>query len=395
MQESRYKSWLGVWLPFGLRRIDFYFMRFYFKAFLLILAGLMALVAIGDLIQRFDDFVVYARREEYDTGYLLTMIFSYYTSHVPQLVLQYMLPVIMLLAASITVVSSFAGPRGNNEYIVIRSVGVPVLRAFFPLIFPALLISVSFLAARDLFIPGMVRESQAILNRVRNRFSTPTSVSMLGPDGLQTAAMGWFAPDGVAHNIIVEIRNPEKFQRGESSRGDNNFTAYRAAAARLERIRGGSYQWVPLEKAEIHTYGQFSRRSDPWTEPLATAMTPAMIERQTLGDSVSSWRDLMLMREDNASARFELNWRLADPLACCLLILWGTGFCMARMLRGGSASYIQVIGLSMAATALFYCLRLAGKTLWESGTLSAEAGAWYPVAAAALLGLPIALWMER
>ncbi len=394
MQPSRHKSWLGVWLPFGLRRIDFYYMRFYFKAFFLILVGLMALVAIGDLFQRFDDFVLYARREDQAIENLIAQMFSYYFSFVTQLVLQYMMPVIMLLTASITAVSSYAGPRGNNEYIVIRSVGIPVLRAFFPLVFPALLLALSFQAGRDLFIPGMVRESQAIMNRLRTRFSNPTSVTMLGADGLQTAAIGWFDPEGVAHNIVIEIRDPEKFRRGDPNQGDNDFTAYRAAAARLERVRGGGYRWVPLEKGEIHTYTRFARRSSPWADPLPTDMTPAMIERQTLGDSVSSWRDLLLMREGNASARFELHWRLADPLACVLLILWGTGFCMARMLRGRGGNYIQAVAVSMGAAAIFYCLRLAGRSLWESGLLPPAMGAWLPILIAALVAFPIAWWME-
>lgn len=395
MQSPRYKSLLGAWMPFGLWRIDMYFIRSYLKALLLILAALAALVAIGDLFQRFDDFVVMARREEQDLQVTAIMFIRYYATYVPQLILQYMFPVSMLLAASITATASYAGPRGNNEYIVIRSAGIPVLRAFFPLVFPALLVAVTFQGTRDNFLPAMVRESNAILARLRNRVSNPTSVSLIGPEGMQTAAIGWFDPNGVAHNLILEVRNTQAFHRGDPKQGDNDFTAYRAAAARLEGGPDGVYRWVPLEKGRVHTYTRFARRDRPWVDPVPTSMTPAMIERQTLGDAVSTWRDLVLMRADNAGARFEMHWRFADPIACCLLIIWGTGICMGRMLRGGGANYIQAVAVSMLAAGVFYVLRLAGRSLWESGVLTPPEGVWYPLAAAALVALPITLWMER
>ncbi len=120
-----------------------------------------------------------------------------------------------------------------------------------------------------------------------------------------------------------------------------------------------------------------------------------MIERQPLGDAVSSWRDLMLMQRDNPGARFEMHWRLADPIACFLLVVWGTGTCMGRMLRGKPASYIQSISISVLAAALFYGLRLAGKSLWENGMVDPVQGAWLPIGVGIIIAVPIALWMER
>ena len=395
MRQTAYKSWLSVWRPLGLRRIDMYFIRFYLKAFVLILLALAALVTIGDMFQRFGDFVMLAQRENQDLETSILFFLRYYGSFVPQLIFQYMFPVTMLLAASITATSAYAGPRGNNEYIVIRSAGIPILRAFLPLLMPALLIAVGFQVGRDAFLPGMVREAHAINNRLKQRVGVPVSVIHPGEKDVQTVTIGWFGPDAVGHNMILEIRDLERFQRGEPARGDNEFTAYRAAAARLELAADGIYYWVPMEKARIHTYGRFTRRDDPWTDPVPTSMTPAMIERQTLGDAVSSWRDLLLMRVDNPSAEFEMHWRLADPLSCCLLVLLGTGLCMWRMLRGRNANYIQSITLSMLTAALFYVCRLAGKTLWESGILSPVEGVWFPLAAAAVLVLPIIFWMER
>lgn len=394
MRRRTFKSWFKLWLPFGLWRLDWYFIKFYIRTFVLILVALGALVAIGDMFQRFDDFVLLSRRENHDLGAAVTLFLRYYASWVPQLIFQYMLPIALLIAASITATSSYAGPRGNNEYIVIRSAGVPVLRAFFPLIFPAFLIAVAFQATRDHYLPGMVRESNAILNRLKSRTSNPTSVTHFGRN-IQTAAIGWFAPDGIAHNLILEVRDPLIFQRGDPEQGDNDFTAYRAATARLEATEVGTFQWVPLEKGEIHYYTRFARRARPWTQPTPTEITPAMIERQTLGDSVSSWRDLLLMQEDNPGARFEINWRLAEPVACCLLVIWGTGFCMGRMLRGGTASFIHSISISMLAAALFYILRLAGKTLWENGTLDPQQAVWLPLAAAFIVAVPVSMWMER
>lgn len=395
MRRKQYKSWLSVWFPFGLWRIDWYFIRFYVRAFVLIILAMAALVAIGDMFQRFDDFVLLSRRENHDLAEGVMLFLRYYGSWVPQLVFQYMLPASMLLAASITATSSYAGPRGNNEYIVIRSAGIPVLRAFLPLLLPALLVAVAFQASRDAYLPDMVRESNAIFNRLKSRVSSPTSITHSGAHGVQTAAIGYLAPRGVAFNLILEIRDAEAFRRGNPALGDNDFVAYRAAKAVLEKAPGGGYQWRPLEKGKKHTYSLFSRHAEDWTDPIPTDITPAMIERQPLGDAVSSWEDLSLMQRDNPGARFEMNWRLAEPLACCLLIIWGTGMCMGRMLRGGSTSFIQSITISMIAAALFYSCRLAGKTLWEAGLLTPVEGVWYPLAAAGFLALIIALWMER
>lgn len=394
-KQQQFKSWFGVWMPFGLWRIDWYFIRYYVRTFVLILLALAALIAIGDMFQRFDDFVMLARREEQDLWEGTMTFLRYYGTWVPQLIFQFMFPVTMLLAASITATTSYAGPRGNNEYVVIRSAGIPVLRSFLPLLLPAVLIATTFQATRDFYLPDMVRDSSAILNRLKSRVSNPTSFTHHGKYGIQTVAIGWFAPDSVAHNIIIETRAAEKFHRGDAGMGDNDFIAYRAAEAKLERSETGEYRWTPLRNGEKHTYSRFVRRNEPWTQPVPTEMTPAMIERQPLGDAVSSWRDLLLMQEDNASVRFEIHWRLADPIACVLLIIWGTGVCMGRMLRGGGSSYISSITTSMLAAAVFYILRLAGKTMWESGMLTPVQGVWYPLAAAGALALIIILWMER
>lgn len=394
MQHGRYKTRLSVWLPLGLRRIDSYYAVSYCKAFVIIMAALAALVGIGDLFQRFDDFVQYSRDADKDFGEMVVLFFSYYFSFVPQLILQYMFPVAMLLAASLTAVSSYAGPRGNNEYIVVRSAGIPVLRALMPLILPTLLIALLFQAGRDAFLPYMIRNYTAIYENLRNRSGTPVSLSIVDDAGVQTAAIGWFAPDAVAHNLILEIRDVEKFNRGDARQGDNDFVAYRAAAARLERGPDGNFRWLPLEKAEIHTFTRYARRSRPWVDPLPTNMTPSMLERQAMGDAVSSWRELLFLREDSAGARFELNWRLADPLACCLLVLMGTSVCMWRMLRGSGASYIQTVAVSMLAAGCFYGLRLLGRSLWESGYLGPAGGVWLPILAAFLLTLPVIRRLE-
>lgn len=396
MQHSKqFKSGFRAWLPFGLWRIDWYYIKYYVRAFFIIIIAIIALISIGDMFQRFDDFITMARRDHMDLGQTVITFIKYYGTWVPQLAFQYMLPAAMLIAAAITVTASYAGPRGNNEYIVIRSAGIPTLRALLPLVLPALLIALFFQTTRDLYLPAMVRETSAIMSRLRSRTSNPISFSHFGARGIQTVAVGWFEPGGLAHNMILEARDAATFQRGDPKQGDNDFIAYRAALARLDGDAEGGYRWVPLENAEIHTYTRFSRRARPWTEPVPTDITPAMIERQPLGDSVSSWHDLLLMEHDDASARFEMHWRMAEPIACVILMIWGVGLCMGRMLRGKPANYIMSITIAMIAAAAFYVLRLAGSTLWESGTLTPIQGVWYPLAAAAVIAVFIALWMER
>jgi lipopolysaccharide export LptBFGC system permease protein LptF len=336
-----------------------------------------------------------AQAEGGGTDGLLALFLGYYSSFVPQMVFQYMLPAVMLLAASITVTASYCGPRGNNEFTVIRSSGVPILRAFLPLVIPAMVLTTAFELGRDFFLPRMVREYNGIYNRLRSRHGLPTSVSLLSGEYFQTIAIGSFDTDGTARNLILEFRAREAFRRGDPGQGDNDFVAYRAAAARLAEAPDGGYQWLPLSRAEIHTYGRFARRSRPWTDPVPTSMTPAMIERQILGDAVSSWRDLLFLRSDNPGADFELHWRLAEPLACCLLILCGVGLCMGRMLRAATVGYVPAVAISVGVAALFYSLRLAGKSLWEAGMLAPGQGVWLPLAAVGIAALAVSWWMER
>ncbi len=334
--QKRYSSPpLSTWIPFGLWRVDRYFALAYIKALLLILAALATLVAIGDLFQRFDDFIMYSRTENLDLRETVGLFARYYATFVPQLIFQYMFPLSMLLAGAITATSAYAGPRGNNEYTVLRSVGVSVMRSLVPLIFPALVVAVAFQASRDYYLPHMVREGSAILNRLRNRTTSPVDISLVHGGEFHTAAIGWFSPEGVAYNLILEVRDLAKYQRGDVKQGDNDFVAFRASKAALEpRPDGEGYQWQPLENGEAQVFTRFSRRTQPWTTPIPTSLTPAMIDRQTLGDAVCSWRELAAMQRDNSGARFEIHWRLADPLACGILLVWGLCLCVGSMLRG-------------------------------------------------------------
>lgn len=396
MQKRYSRPPLSTLLPFGLWRVDKYFSLSYIKTFFLIIAALAALVAIGDIFQRFDDIIIFSRNNDLDLGATGMLFLRYYSAFVPQLVFQYMFPLSMLLAAAITATSAYAGPRGNNEYVVLRSVGVSVRRALLPLIVPALIIAVAFQASRDYFLPYMVRESSSILNDLRNRTSMPVDISLVHGDDFHTAAIGWFSPQGIAYNLILETRDVRKYQRGDAAAGDNDFVAYRASRATLEPRPGGDgYQWRPLENAEVQIFSRFSRRVEPWAAPVATSLSPAMIDRQTLGDAVCSWSELLAMQKDNSGARFEIHWRLADPVACGLLILWGMSICMGRMLRGKSAGYIHAVAVSMVAAGLFYVLRLFGKSLWESAVLSPAEAAWLPLAVALLATVPTLIWMER
>lgn len=380
------------WMPFGLPRVDRYFMRGYTVTCFMVTAALLALVTIGDIFQKFDNFAVYARDHQMDTVATLTMILTYYAAFVPQLVLEYMLPLIFLLAAAISVTYSCA----NNEYTVLRAAGISARRAFLPIPMLALLLGVAFLLTRDFFLPGMVRQAYMISQQVKPNAGYPMDITLVNGGQMQSIAIGGFTADGVAHNIILEIRDLEQYQRGDPDQGDNEFRAFVARTAVLEPASGGEgYQWRPLEKAEQQLFGRFIRRAIAWTEPIPTPVTPAMLERQMLGDAVSSWKDLALMRGDNPQADFESHWRLADPVSCFILVIMGAGLAMGRMLRGSQVGYIQSVVTAMIMAAAFYSLRLWGQSLWETGVLSSWQGAWAPIGAGGMLSLVILYWMER
>ncbi|MDR2390643.1 MAG: LptF/LptG family permease [Planctomycetota bacterium] len=391
MPGRTYKSPLAIWFPLGLRRIDLYYIRFYLKTFLLILIGLIVLISIGDIFQRYEDLAAIAQRDGLDTTGTIGIFAGYYVSFAPPIILQYMMPLTMLLAAAITVTASYCGPRGNNEYTVTRAAGVPIFRSFLPLILSALGLSVVFQAGRDYFLPDLIRRHHVLQNRIRSRIGIPVGISLMGKGWFETAAIGNFLPGGMARNVLLEFRDTSSFRRGDHDRGDNDFIAYRAPAAILEKGGDGGWRWLPVEGGEIHEYTRFFRRSRPWTEPVPTSMTPAIIERQIIGDAVTSWTDLFFLRDSNPVAAFELQWRLAEPLACCLLVILGSGFWMGCMVRSLAIGYVPAIGVSMGMAAIFYIFRVIGRTMWENGMLSPEYGVWLPLAAAGIVAAGI-IW---
>ena len=394
-RKKLYRTSASVWLPLSLRRIDTYFARSYIKSFCIIMLALAVLVVISDIFQNFDDFMVLGQREELEMTDVFRLMLLYYGTFMPQLIFQYMFPVAMLLAAAVTATAAYSGAKGNNEYIVIRSAGIPVLRAFLPFLLGAFFISVLFQCTRDVFLPWMTRQGQYIYNRLKSRQGIPLSLSLMTEQGCQVATMGDFGSDAVAHNIIIELRDTEAFQRGDPALGDNNFTAWRAAAARLAPDDNGQWAWYPLEKAKMQKFTQYSRTETEWSEPVATEMMPAMIERQVLGDSVSTWKELFVLRSNSPGARYELYYRIADPVACVILVLWGTCLCMGLMLRGRSASFVASIAVAMLVAGCFYVLRLIGGSLWESGILPPGPAVWLPIAVGAVCSCLSACWMER
>ncbi|MDR3211194.1 MAG: LptF/LptG family permease [Planctomycetota bacterium] len=395
MANPKFSPGLKTWMPFYLWRIDRYFTLAYLKVLGLIIAGMVVLVTISDAFQHFDDFIIYSRGQDLDTWNTILLFTNYYSAFVPQIIFQYLLPLSLLLAATITATSAYAGPRGNNEYTVLRSVGLSIKRSILPLILPSFFLMLAFQASRDFFLPGMVRQANSIMNRMRNRPNIPVDVSLIYGADFQTVAIGYFSPENQAYNLILEVRDLAKYQRGDINLGDNDFVAYRASQAQLELNADGVYQWRPLLKADRSVFTRFSREQEAWTTPIPTNLTPAMIERQTLGDMVCSWQELFAMLSDNAGARFEIHWRLADQIECVILVMIGLGICMGRMLRTNQASYIQAATVAILTTSCFYGLRMAGRSLWESGTLSPVDAAWYPLGIGVIFLLPIVLWMER
>jgi lipopolysaccharide export LptBFGC system permease protein LptF len=359
-------------------KTDAYFARTFMKYFLLCFVSLLALVVVGDLFQRGDEFAYFSKKSEYGNWAVIYIIIQYYLVYAPQLVLRFMLPLVMLLAAVITVTSSLV----HNEYTVLRSAGISMQRALLPVLVPAFLIGMGIHLTRDLYLPFLVGKSHEISTTIRPRNARPLSLVVRDGKELQSISMGHFDDDGYAHNLRIEVRDLEKLQQGQDS-----FQAYTAHAAAL-RPRGmidvpegdtRELQWMPTASPRLVKYGRYARFETTWEEPIPTVITPAMLERQVLGEAIMTWDDLTKLADDEIDVRLEMHRRRAAPWAGMLLSLLGIVVALKQALRGGQSDYIKNIVKAILLCAGYYILNETFVSFGQSETLGPLLAVWMPV----------------
>ncbi len=375
-------------------RSDWYFARIFLSYLGLCFAALFSLIVVADLLQRADEFFAYARKSDVGAGALTYLVIQYYMARAPSMIIQHMLPLLILLAGVITVTAVSTA----NEYTVLRSSGVSIQRALLPLLATALVIGYMIQVTRDWYLPYLLRKSHEIANMVHPRSARPIGLVRRDKKEIQSLSMGHFDTHGFAHNLRIEKRSLKAFYNNDES--FEVYTARQAALqprAMLDADPGDKRKsvWKPGAMAEHRYFGRWQLPpKEAWEDPLPTWVTPAILERQILGESVMTWEDLQLIAEEELSAQLEMNRRQAEPWAALILLVTGLAIVLRGCLKGNMVSYAHNIIVSIFLCAAYYVLRSGIFSMGEVEDLPAMLAAWLPTMIMGIPGVWLYLNME-
>ncbi len=367
-------------------RLDWYFARGFLTLFLVCFTSMVSLVAVADLFQKTDDFANYAERSGQGLSAMLSLLAHYYLVFAPGLVLRWLLPVVAVLAGVIAATAASL----HNEFTVLRATGVSVRRALLAFLIPTLLIGLLAEGGRDFYLPGLLRQTHRILTQLKPRGAQPLALVIHDGAELQSLSLGNFDEDGRAYNLRLERRAPGGGQ------ANDNFSAYTAAVAALQprvTVDAGDsdrheLQWMPQESGQIRQYGKYKRDVKDWTEPLPTYVTPAMLERQSLGVAILTWADLRRLAPEESDMRLEMHRRLSEPFCSAVILLLALCFVLRSTVRGDAPSFILNVVCGLVICGLFYVIRIGLLSLGEVETLPPFLAAWLPI----LLGGGLGGW---
>lgn len=372
---------------------DKYFAKSYLVFLLLCVGGLLVLVIVGDVYQKAEDFTAYQEESERGIWVVLKMMLEYYLTFSPRLILEWMLPLVVLLAATITVTAAST----YNEYTVLRASGISVQRALLPILVLAFLVGYVAESVRDAYLPFLIRRSYEISTTVRGKQTKrPIAIVLRDGDTVKSIAMGHFEfkDTYIAHNLWIETRTAANAQRAPET-----FRVYTARAAylqpRTDPDRDASdprqLQWKPIGRAVQIENSFFVRGvTTPWEEPLPTLVTPAMLERKVLGDGVMKWEELERLAPHELDVRLEMQRRRSEPWACLVVTMLGISLIMRQVVRGAEPNYVKNVIIAILVCLGFYTLREAFTSLGEAG-LPPVLAAWLPVLIVGAAGI----WFYR
>lgn len=364
-----------------LPRTDLYFAKTFLRLLGLVFVAILGLLIVADLFQKYDEFVSYAEDSGKSTILVYFMVLQYYLTFAPAMLLRYLLPLVFMLAAILTVSTSCS----NNEYTVLRSSGVSLPRAIAPILAAALVVGFLIEFSRDSYLPSLLRRGHAVATTIKPKGALPISLVLRDGDEMQAVSMGHFDQYEnryVAHNLRIEVRNISNFFGGS-----DEFVAYTAWEAYLQPRTDPDrdpddkreLQWKSHKKGRVWEYSRFRRDNREWSDPVPTLITPAMLERQVLGEAVMSWNDLSLLAREELDARVEMHARLSNPWALTTLLFLGITLVLRISARGGQNHMIVNIVIGVALCGAFYIVRNSFRSFGELEYISPLMAGWMPV----------------
>ncbi len=381
--------------PRFLPQIDRYFVRSYALMTLLCACATMALITVGDVFQKMDEFTEYAETGNYGLGVVIWLLVKYYAAFAPSSLLEWLLPLVLLISGVIIVTVTSI----NNEYTALRAAGISMQRAMLPILVLTLLIGYAVSLSRDMVQPHLLRKASEINSIIRPRATKPLSLPIRDGDEIHFITMGHFdGKTGTAYNLRIEVRNAKDFYDGKES-----FIAYEAAKAYLQprtdlvdadRDDDRELQWFPDDKSVKLTQWAYKRTKDVWKEPIPTYITRAMLERQSLGESVMTNDDLNRLSDD-LDVQIEKQKRRSEPWVGVVWVLVGLSMVLRQTVAGQEANYVKNMVIAILIAAVIFITRFSCLSMGQDETIGPFLAAWLPNIVFGGIGIWLFLDLER
>lgn len=346
----------GALSPWYLPTFDRWFGLAFVRMLIYSCLVILSLIVLIDNLENFDEFIEFAKDRHKTNWEMFWILCGHYSAYAPSLLCQHMIVIIPIASAVIVTTQSCM----NREFTLLRSAGISLQRAIMPLLTLALVFGLVYFAARDSFVPLILRKSFIMNNQLRPAKILPLNEVLRFGNTQQHLIMGHYeAHEGAAYNLSIEVRDLDDYAANK-----NNFTLYQARRAFLQDYINVDNpnaefdkQWMPdtTGPAVVKVYRNHRYTSTPWTEAVPTTIRAARLERQILTDMVMTWSDLLRSRDD-LDIRLEISRRLAEPLMAVAILLVILPLVLRGAARGIPASYITNAIICVVVYGVFFLL---------------------------------------
>jgi lipopolysaccharide export system permease protein len=334
--------------------LDRYIAGRFLRALVFSLLVFIAIYVIVDLVEHLDTFV--------DARASADQVFRYYLNYVPAIIVL-TLPIAVLMASLFTV----GGLSKSNELMAMKSVGLSLWRISTPILIIGLLLSGMLLVFAEWVVPQTDQERSDILKyeiegQQEDRKTIAYHVYRQGADGRIFRLERYDLVNKRGYGVLV--------QRIEDSRliwtVKANEVQWQDSAWML---RGGeertfeSDEWVPFD----------SLLKPEWT------VTPADFSQRDKHPENMGYLELLEFvnikersGQDASKERFRLQFKLALPLMCFIIIMVGVPIASSPKRAGVALSFGIAAGIAIV---YIFLLRIM-ESLGKSGDVPPLVAAW-------------------
>jgi lipopolysaccharide export LptBFGC system permease protein LptF len=225
---------------------------------------------------------------------------------------------------------------------------------------------------RDVILPSIVREANEISLLIKPRGGKPVTIILTDEENgtINTYMMGHFdSLKKVAYNFRLEKRKIEDWRQGKT----NIYEVYTDDKATLD---GDTWRFGMNPRHYLKGY--YEERELPIGN-IKTAITPAMLEQQSLGLAVMTSSELSAFPND-VTKMIELAQRRAAPFASVVIMLVAASFILHREREnpGSAVGRVKSIVMALLICAGFYLVQGIFVSFAEAEWIGPNLASWAP-----------------